>query len=55
MEANSNWLELVQMILTLYSRPMILFRKREDFLCYMQERFEICLLEDDFTANDLLF
>ena len=56
MEANSNWLELVQMILALYSRPMILFLgKREDFLCYMQERFEICLLEDDFTANDLLF
>ena len=28
MEANSNWLELVQMILALYSRPMILFMKK---------------------------
>jgi hypothetical protein len=31
MEANSNWLELVQMILALYSRPMILFRKKGRF------------------------
>ena len=55
MDANSNWLELVQMILALYSLAYDSFGKREDFLCYMQERFEICLLEDDFTANDLLF
>ena len=30
-KANSNWLELVQMILALYSRPMILFRKKGRF------------------------
>ena len=56
MEANSNWLEIVQMILALYSRPMILFYEKgkiSSAIC--RERFEICLLEDDFTANDLLF
>lgn len=31
MEANGNWLELVQMILALYSRPMILFGKKGRF------------------------
>ena len=29
--SNSNWLELVQMILALYSRPMILFGKKGRF------------------------